>query len=509
MKRYACATCGEEYTDVESLNCPFDQTRLTPISEELAPGSILADRFVIVEAVSGGAMGRVYKARHKIMKRFVAIKTMLPHLVASGAALKRFQQEAQALSALTHPNILSVYDFFVAEDGQPYLVMDYLEGTNLEQLRTKNGAIGAERAVHIFSQCCDALEAAHQSGIIHRDIKPSNIMVIKVGKDTEFVKVIDFGIAKVEPTDGSQPEMLTATGDVFGTPQYMSPEQCRSKPLDARSDIYSLGCVMYAALTGVPPFTGDDAMQCMWKHVNDPPPAFPSETNCPEQLRDVVRKAMAKEPAERWQSMDEMKDALLACIPHPVNTALVAHNAAVASTKQKRHRVILISSAAAFVLFVAGLNIWISHNQNQQTPRPTGYMERPAQTAAVPAPVTPGPTPPVAAGPPVNAEDPSAEYQAALKEGENAFASGSFQKAQEHFNRAHHIAEGFGESDPRFLEALEWQGKVMFRTGNYVPAEQAMEYVLYALKARGDHHSARYKEAEHQLAAIKAAIRAR
>jgi serine/threonine protein kinase len=555
-KRYACSTCGEEYSDVADQKCPFDGTRLTPIAEEIAPGSVLADRFVIVEAMSGGAMGKVYKAHHKLMKRSVAIKTLLPQLVASGAALKRFQQEAQALSALSHPNVLSVFDFFIGEDGQPYLVMDFLEGTNLEQVRAKDGALPIERAVHIFSQVCDGMSAAHEAGILHRDIKPSNIMLVRANKDSDFVKVIDFGIAKLAPSETGG--ALTATGDVFGTPQFMSPEQCRGKVPDARSDIYSFGCVMYTMLTNSLPFTADDSMQLMYKHVNEAPPPFPAEPAVSRVLQTVVLKAMAKNPDERWQSMDELKDAMLVAAPHAVS-----HHSGAAGAAAKPPKDWKLEVAIALVLLTVAVTAfisWLTHNQLQPTPRPT--TQEPI-TAAPPATTSNEipqnsslqqnqqaqqnpPLPPPQTGPqqmtqqqiaqqqlfqqnpsqyqqsPSNnrrqqryaapqyrqrVDDPSSDFEAYLNQGQALYKVGNFHAAQQYFNAAHRLAGGFGESDPRYTESLEWQGKVAFRTGNYALAKQAMEFVLYALKARGDQRSARYKEAEHELEAILAALR--
>jgi serine/threonine-protein kinase len=554
-KRYACSTCGEEYSDIADQKCPFDGTRLTPIAEEIAPGSVLADRFVIVEAMSGGAMGKVYKAHHKLMKRSVAIKTLLPQLVASGAALKRFQQEAQALSALSHPNVLSVFDFFIGEDGQPYLVMDFLEGTNLEQVREKQGALPIERAVHIFSQVCDGMSAAHEAGILHRDLKPSNIMLVRANKDSDFVKVIDFGIAKLAPSETGG--ALTATGDVFGTPQFMSPEQCRGKVPDARSDIYSFGCVMYTMLTNTLPFTADDSMQLMYKHVNEAPPPFPAESAVSRVLQSIVLKAMAKNPDERWQSMDELKDAMLVAAPHAVSHSSGTGMAAKAPKDWKLEVAIaLVLLTVAVTAFIS----WLTHNQMQPTPRPT--TQEPI-TAAPPAttlneipqnsnsaqsqqnlqlpPAQSSPqqmtqqqiaqqelfqqnpsqsqnssTPnyarrqqrnPAAPQYQRRVDDPSSDFQAYLNQGEVLYKQGNFHAAQQYFNAAHRLAGGFGESDPRYTESLEWQGKVAFRTGNYALAKQAMEFVLYALKARGDQRSARYKEAEHELDAILAALR--
>jgi len=245
------------------------------------------------------------------MNRVVAIKTLHMSLM-SGAALQRFQQEAQAISALNHPNILSVFDFFISDDGQPYLVMDYLQGTNLQEVLKAERRIELSRALPILIEACSGFAHAHAHGVIHRDIKPANLMLVNSSGDPDFVKIVDFGIAKVVSETGDS-KHLTATGDTFGSPEFMSPEQCRAKIPDARSDIYSLGCVMYVMLTGGSPFTSQDPMEIMYKQVHDspsPPGKVCPEANLSEAVDAVVLKAIQKEPENRFQSMEEMRLAL-------------------------------------------------------------------------------------------------------------------------------------------------------------------------------------------------------
>ncbi len=312
-KTKACAVCGQEFDDLPDV-CPLDGTRLTVIASQLSPGTVLGGRYEIIAAVADGGMGKVYKARHKLMKRVVAIKTMLPYLISSGTALKRFQQEAESLSQLSHPHVLSVFDFFLSDDGNPYLVMDYLEGTNLAEVLSQEERLDCFRALDIFIMACPGLAHAHEHGIIHRDIKPENIMLVNFDGNADFVKIIDFGIAKLAPSEGGESSHLTATGDVFGSPQYMSPEQCRARPLDARSDVYSLGCVMYRALSGKSAFAGQDQIECMYKHVHDDAPPLSqacSSLMLPAGLEEVLTKAMSREPEARQQSMNELKQELL------------------------------------------------------------------------------------------------------------------------------------------------------------------------------------------------------
>jgi serine/threonine protein kinase/Tfp pilus assembly protein PilF len=276
-------------------------------------GKIVGDKYEVLEVIGGGGMGMIYKAKHILMKRIVAIKMMHPQYVSSSSNLKRFQQEAQAASSLSHPNILTVFDFGLTPAGAPFLVMDFLEGTNLAEILDQFGLLPSDRATNIFAQACAGLAHAHSKGVIHRDLKPGNIMLVEFDHRKDFVKIVDFGIAKVLPMEGES-NHLTQTGEVFGSPLYMSPEQCRGRVLDIRSDIYSLGCVMYRTLSGSSPFFGQDPMECMYKQVNEVPGAFfdkNPDSKVPEELEAIVFKCLAKEPADRFQNMSELKDALI------------------------------------------------------------------------------------------------------------------------------------------------------------------------------------------------------
>ncbi len=259
-------------------------------------------------------MGVVYKARQIKMNRIVAIKRLHDDYAGNPNALKRFEQEARAVSSLNHPHILSVYDFGTDEDGHPFLATEFLLGKNFDVFLNEVVPVPTEIAVSIFVQTCTGLEHAHQKGVIHRDLKPSNLMLVEYAGENNFVKVLDFGIAKVISPDGASSE-LTKTGELFGSPLYMSPEQCKGMTLDARSDIYSVGCIMYKTLTGISPLEGNDLVEVLYKHVNQLPSGF-SETLRVQpiyaNLEQVVFKAMAKDPEDRFQTMGEMKEAILA-----------------------------------------------------------------------------------------------------------------------------------------------------------------------------------------------------
>lgn len=285
---------------------------LTPQKDELI-GQILNDRYKVVEEVGRGGMSAVYKGIHELMDRTVAIKVLLPQLVSDQISIKRFQQEAQAASHLQHPNVITVYDYGFVASGQPYLVMDFLEGESLSDIIKRDKQCQVKRMIPIFIQACEALEHAHQKGVIHRDLKSSNIMLIDFEGKKDFVKVVDFGIAKLMPSSGKQSQNLTQTGEVFGSPIYMSPEQCMAQSLDARSDIYSMGAMMYESLTGQPPLMGNSIIDTMQMHMSTPPKPFSEarpDISIPEALERVVLKALAKKPEQRYQSMQELRDAL-------------------------------------------------------------------------------------------------------------------------------------------------------------------------------------------------------
>lgn len=311
-KRKLCIACKQEFSGDE-ITCPNDGTTLTSLTMETSVGSTIGDKYEILAVIGGGAMGLVYKARHTLMKRVVAVKMLHPNMLPDAGTVKRFQKEAEALSCLNHPNILTVFDFGVSTQGQPYLVTDYLEGQTLGELLEQNQRLEWPRTLSIFLQVCGALSHAHKNGVIHRDIKPSNIMLTEFEEHTDFVKILDFGIAKVMTEHTEDSSQLTRTGEVFGSPLYMSPEQCRGKPLDARSDIYSLGCVIYRTLTGQPAFFGQDLVECLYKHVNEDAPLMTEvcpEAEIPPELQRVVLTCLKKDPLERYQTMVELKEAL-------------------------------------------------------------------------------------------------------------------------------------------------------------------------------------------------------
>ncbi|CAN5121056.1 hypothetical protein BH10CYA1_BH10CYA1_35150 [soil metagenome] len=269
----------------------------------------LGERYEVQSLLGQGGMGAVYKVRDKELQKTFAIKVLNSNLVEDKNSLKRFEQEAQAASGLTSPNLVAVYDYGIGKKGAPYIVMDYLDGTSLDTVLAKGGYLDIPRAEDIFVQICEAIAHAHSKSVIHRDIKPSNIMLTKGIDGGDFVKLVDFGIAKVLPSQQKATQNLTQTGDIFGSPMYMSPEQCLGNKLDNRSDIYAFGCVMYEALTGQPPFAAENPIKIILKHVNQEAIAIsklPHDYKVPEQLEWVVMRCLAKDPDDRYQSADEL-----------------------------------------------------------------------------------------------------------------------------------------------------------------------------------------------------------
>jgi len=281
-------------------------------------GREIANQFRIVEKIGTGGMGAVYKAEQPEMRRFVAIKILHPRYLSRPDLVSRFRREARAMSHLSHPNTVKVFLYGQLEDGSCYFVMEYLEGRNLAQTVRAEGPMDPERAIPIMVQVCGALEEAHAKGIIHRDLKPENIFLTNVGGIPDFPKVLDFGLAKVtdrEMRPGSL--ILTQEGMVFGTPEFMSPEQARGEKLDGRSDIYALGLILYELLTGKLPYDASQPMEYLQRHLKEPP--IPLHLRAPHRtfppgLWEVIQKALAKHPAQRFQTAGEFAQALQAVI---------------------------------------------------------------------------------------------------------------------------------------------------------------------------------------------------
>jgi eukaryotic-like serine/threonine-protein kinase len=262
---------------------------------------VFGERYEVESRIGAGGMAEVWRGHDRVLNRTVAIKTLLPQFARDGSFVDRFRREAQAAARLNHPGIVSVYDS--GDGNQPFIVMQYIEGRTLADFLESGKKLPPMQAAQIAQEIAEALAVAHTHGVIHRDIKPANVMVTRDGK----ILVMDFGIARLI----AGPETAPQTSAVMGTASYLSPEQAQGQPVDARTDIYSLGAVLYEMLTGRPPFTGDSPMAIAYKQVNATPPA-PSTLNpdVPPELDAVVMRALSKNPANRYQTGQEFAEDL-------------------------------------------------------------------------------------------------------------------------------------------------------------------------------------------------------
>jgi serine/threonine-protein kinase len=283
-------------------------------------GVVLADRYNLQRRISEGGMGVVYEARHTKLDRRVAVKLLHPYLRVSQETMKRFENEARLAASIGHKNIVDVIDLGRYQ-GLPYFVMEYLDGEGLNEVLKKRGTLPRAEAVDLCVEILDALTAVHAKGIIHRDLKPGNVMLVTQPGGSRIVKVLDFGICRLQ--DQTQSSLsLTRTGSIFGTPRYMSPEQAKGeKDIDHRADLYSVGVILYRTITGAFPFTGDNYNALLNSIANDDPiPAHDHLSAIPEGLEAIIMRAIARDLDERYQSAEGFIEALApyASAPPPI-----------------------------------------------------------------------------------------------------------------------------------------------------------------------------------------------
>jgi serine/threonine protein kinase len=320
-----CRKCGAKYPDNEEI-CSVDGQKLhqlpnflvgRPSTHSTRPR---ADPFVgkyiekykIIRQIGEGGMGVVYEAEHIHIGKKVALKILREDYTKKLDVVERFKQEARSASIIGHPNIIDVTDFGYTHDGRVFFVMEYLEGEDLATILETERTLPYKRAVRIARQVCDALCAAHDKGIVHRDMKPENIFIVHPNARDEKVKILDFGIAKMSVLD-QEGRKLTKTGVVFGTPEYMSPEQAAGKPVDKKIDIYSLGIILYEMMTGKVPFTGDSFMSILSKHIFEPVPRLKQaapDLNIPSSLEAIIYRCLEKVPERRIGSAEELASLL-------------------------------------------------------------------------------------------------------------------------------------------------------------------------------------------------------
>ena len=281
-------------------------------------GTTVAGRYKVIKLLGEGGMGQVYLAEHSAIEKRIALKVLRSEYAHKGEIVTRFQQEAISASRIKHPNVLDVFDFGQLENGCFYLAMEFLEGNDLADELQRARVLTAPRALPIAMQICRALAAAHSKGVVHRDMKPENVFLQRTGDGEEIVKIVDFGIAQLKPSNeeaaaASTHRRLTRTGMIFGTPEYMAPEQASGKHADLRCDVYAVGIILFELFTGAVPFTGETFLGVLTKHLSEMPPSMRSvypDLQLSTELEGVVSRALAKDPLQRYQTMTELAQAL-------------------------------------------------------------------------------------------------------------------------------------------------------------------------------------------------------
>ena len=347
-----CPSC-QTPVDASQRFCPKCGAALAPgddaAQEDSIIGQTLGGKYKVVRLLGEGGMGAVYEGEQQLgtAKRKVAVKTLHPHLSRDPKIKARFEREVGTVAELAHPNTIQVYDFGSNESGILYIVMEFLQGKSLANTLEKEGSLAPDRVERIVRQVCGSLEEAHGRGIVHRDLKPDNVVLVERAGQKDFVKVLDFGIAKRSSESDSGEQKLTQQGMVLGTPPYMSPEQFTGRPIDVRSDIYSLGVMAYEMLTGKLPFHANTAWEWATQHMTQAP--IPIESTAegartPEAMRGAIRRALAKSPDERFQTAQGFIDAFAGTAPQPSASAA---EAASASRRQKTEMGAPLDFAAA------------------------------------------------------------------------------------------------------------------------------------------------------------------
>jgi serine/threonine protein kinase len=316
-----CRGCGREFLGSETY-CPDDGFRLSATdsgdfaaaggSDPLV-GVTLDGRYRILRVIGEGGMGVVYEALHVVIEKPVAVKVLRETFTGRPDVVERFRQEAKSASRIGHPNIIDVSDFGETPSGASYIVMEMLTGEDLADILARERVLSPARATRIVYQVARALDATHRKGIVHRDLKPENIYLISVDGVSDVVKVVDFGVAKMSDLDNVSGRKLTRTGMLFGTPEYMSPEQAAGKPFDHRVDVYALGAIFFELLTGRVPFEGENFMEVLAKHGSDRVPTLTEinpGTRVSYELERIVARALCKDPGERYQTMGELANDL-------------------------------------------------------------------------------------------------------------------------------------------------------------------------------------------------------
>jgi tRNA A-37 threonylcarbamoyl transferase component Bud32 len=344
-----CPSC-HAVVDASQRFCPACGTVVTPADGQGPDpliGQVLGGKYKVIRLVGEGGMGAVYEGEQQLgtARRKVAVKTLHPHLSRDPKIKARFEREVGTIAELEHPNTIQVYDFGTTPEGILYIVMEFLHGKSLADELETQGPMAPERAVNILEQVCGSLEEAHGRGIVHRDLKPDNVVLVERAGKKDFVKVLDFGIAKRSKEEDKDEQKLTQQGMVLGTPPYMSPEQFTGQPIDSRSDIYSLAVMAYEMLSGKLPFTANTAWEWATQHMTQPP--IPIESlaegaRTTEAMRNALRRALAKSPDDRFQTVREFIDAFRGA------GAIASRGATAPAQRQKTEMATPLDVGAAF-----------------------------------------------------------------------------------------------------------------------------------------------------------------
>jgi eukaryotic-like serine/threonine-protein kinase len=361
---YSSSVVGACYRDGEKL---VDHDVFMAVERDPMRDRTIGGKYHILERVGVGGMGTVYRAAQVGLKRHVAVKILKPELTSDADTVARFSREATAMSLLTHPNTTRVYDFGQTEDGLLYLVMEFLEGQLITQRVAQGGPLPVLEALRVVQQILRSLAEAHTKGIVHRDLKPDNIFVARVeGHREPVVKVLDFGIAKIVAPDRPVDQFETQAGTVFGTPRYMSPEQAQGVALDQRSDLYSVGALLYQMLTGRAPFTDDDAVVVMAKHIRETPQrpsVVAPEAGIPASLEGVVMKALAKDPDARFQNAVQFDAALEGCVIDVIAAETASHPPVPPPSTKRKQLAWIVSGCTLAAASYMGLRVYAKFSE--------------------------------------------------------------------------------------------------------------------------------------------------
>jgi serine/threonine protein kinase len=359
-------------------------------------GALVADRYRILRKLGQGGMGSVYLAEHVVIEKRIALKVLAPELARRDDVVARFLLEARSASRIGHENIIDISDFGQSPDGLVYIAMEFLDGKNLGEVVRSQRTMAWKDARDIILQICRGLAAAQDKGIVHRDMKPENIFLIERLGQPSFVKILDFGIAKV--IGAPNVPRLTRTGMIFGTPDYMSPEQAQGQDCDHRADIYAVGCIMYQLIAGQPPFTAESFMAMLTKHIMEapvPPSVRRADPVVTPEMDHLVLKALEKDRDKRWQTMGELLEAVTRCSePRDQATACIDSEAGCPPDRRPGWSMVGLVRPRAVLLaiIVVGMLVMVLLGA-RRTPHASAPQASP-QTAPPPPPPSPHATKP-------------------------------------------------------------------------------------------------------------------